>query len=115
MPRRRIVVGVCAMDKKTFSAPMTQILDRLRAYGEFEVVVFGNKVGRPPPPRAAAAPPSPELADFGRDLPPGRAARREAVAWPPASRANRAVRPPHTALAAHRTPRGAATATPTRR
>jgi Diphosphoinositol pentakisphosphate kinase 2 N-terminal domain/Histidine phosphatase superfamily (branch 2) len=41
-PQRRVVLGVCAMDKKTRSKPMTQILDRLRAYGEFEIVVFGN-------------------------------------------------------------------------
>lgn len=32
------------MDKKTKSAPMVQILDRLLAYGEFEIVVFGNKL-----------------------------------------------------------------------
>jgi inositol hexakisphosphate/diphosphoinositol-pentakisphosphate kinase len=38
VPRtRQLVLGVCAMDKKTRSKPMTQILDRLRAYGEFQV------------------------------------------------------------------------------
>lgn len=31
------------MDKKTRSKPMTQILDRLRAYGEFDIVLFGEK------------------------------------------------------------------------
>ena len=30
---RKVRLGVCAMAKKTKSKPMTQILDRLRAYG----------------------------------------------------------------------------------
>lgn len=42
-PSLHCVVGVCAMDKKTKSPPMKQILDRLRAYGEFDIVVFGNQ------------------------------------------------------------------------
>lgn len=42
--RRRVRVGVCAMDKKSKSAPMRQIADRLEAYGEFEILVFGNDV-----------------------------------------------------------------------
>ena len=37
---RKVILGVCAMAKKTKSKPMTQILDRLRAYGEFRVIVF---------------------------------------------------------------------------
>ena len=41
-PSRKCIVGICAMDKKTRSKPMTQILDRLRAYGEFVVVIFGD-------------------------------------------------------------------------
>jgi hypothetical protein len=45
IPRsRRCIIGVCAMDKKTRSKPMTQILDRLRAYGEFEIILFGDKL-----------------------------------------------------------------------
>jgi len=42
--KRKCVVGICAMDKKTKATPMTQILDRLRSYGEFEIIVFGNKL-----------------------------------------------------------------------
>jgi inositol hexakisphosphate/diphosphoinositol-pentakisphosphate kinase len=34
-----LVVGICAMSKKARSAPMTQLLDRLRG-DEFEVIVF---------------------------------------------------------------------------
>ena len=41
-PSRKCILGICAMDKKTRSKPMTQILDRLRAYGEFVVVIFGD-------------------------------------------------------------------------
>ncbi len=41
---RRCILGVCAMDKKTRSKPMTQILDRLRAYGEFDIIIFGDKL-----------------------------------------------------------------------
>lgn len=37
---RKVILGVCAMYKKTKSKPMRQILDRLRAYGEFEVIIF---------------------------------------------------------------------------
>eukprot|EP01018_Ginkgo_biloba_P019575 Gb_04773 [translate_table: standard] len=53
----KITVGVCVMEKKVncrmpidipglevLSAPMTQILDRLRAFGEFEIIIFGDKV-----------------------------------------------------------------------
>lgn len=40
----KITIGVCVMEKKVFSAPMEQILQRLRAFGEFEVVHFGDKV-----------------------------------------------------------------------
>ncbi|PPD80537.1 hypothetical protein GOBAR_DD22523 [Gossypium barbadense] len=29
---------------EVFSAPMGQILDRLKAFGEFEVIYFGDKV-----------------------------------------------------------------------
>ncbi|XP_010551872.1 PREDICTED: inositol hexakisphosphate and diphosphoinositol-pentakisphosphate kinase 1-like isoform X1 [Tarenaya hassleriana] len=47
---RKIRIGVCVMEKKVkcgpevFSAPMGQILDRLQAFGEFEVIHFGDKV-----------------------------------------------------------------------
>ncbi|KAJ4707521.1 Inositol hexakisphosphate and diphosphoinositol-pentakisphosphate kinase [Melia azedarach] len=41
---RKITVGVCVMEKKLFSAPMRQILDRLQAFGEFEIIHFGDKV-----------------------------------------------------------------------
>ncbi|KAL2330035.1 hypothetical protein Fmac_017616 [Flemingia macrophylla] len=40
----KITIGVCVMEKKVFSAPMEQILQRLQAFGEFEVVHFGDKV-----------------------------------------------------------------------
>ncbi|KAK7295321.1 hypothetical protein RJT34_18227 [Clitoria ternatea] len=47
---KKIMIGVCVMEKKVkcgsevFSAPMEQILQRLQAFGEFEVVHFGDKV-----------------------------------------------------------------------
>ncbi|XP_048140413.1 inositol hexakisphosphate and diphosphoinositol-pentakisphosphate kinase VIP2-like isoform X2 [Rhodamnia argentea] len=40
----KIRIGVCVMEKKVFSAPMVQILERLEAFGEFEIVKFGDKV-----------------------------------------------------------------------
>ncbi|GLT74090.1 hypothetical protein SLA2020_459110 [Shorea laevis] len=47
---QKITIGVCVMEKKVkcgcevLSAPMGQILDRLKAFGEFEIVHFGDKV-----------------------------------------------------------------------
>ncbi|XWS30276.1 hypothetical protein CRYUN_Cryun24cG0102800 [Craigia yunnanensis] len=47
---KKITVGVCVMEKKVkcvsevFSSPMEQILDRLKAFGEFEIIHFGDKV-----------------------------------------------------------------------
>lgn len=41
---KKITVGVCVMEKKVLSAPMGQILDRLKAFGEFEIMHFGDKV-----------------------------------------------------------------------
>ncbi|KAF8390291.1 hypothetical protein HHK36_024816 [Tetracentron sinense] len=32
------------MEKKVSSAPMEQILERLQAFGEFEIIFFGDKV-----------------------------------------------------------------------
>ncbi|KAE8021630.1 hypothetical protein FH972_007504 [Carpinus fangiana] len=42
--RKKITIGVCVMEKKVFSAPMEQILERLQAFGEFETIYFGDKV-----------------------------------------------------------------------
>ncbi|KAL0332027.1 UNVERIFIED_CONTAM: Inositol hexakisphosphate and diphosphoinositol-pentakisphosphate kinase VIP1 [Sesamum calycinum] len=48
--RKKITIGVCVMEKKVkcgseaFSGPMLQILDRLQAFGEFDIVHFGDKV-----------------------------------------------------------------------
>ncbi|KAL7604454.1 hypothetical protein Lser_V15G20588 [Lactuca serriola] len=47
---RKITIGVCVMEKKVkcglevFSAPMGQILERLQAFGEFEIIHFGDRV-----------------------------------------------------------------------
>ncbi|KAM7268712.1 hypothetical protein ACFE04_010878 [Oxalis oulophora] len=41
---KKIRIGVCVMEKKVNSAPMLQILDRLQSFGEFEIIVFGDKV-----------------------------------------------------------------------
>ncbi|VEU24399.1 DEKNAAC105561 [Brettanomyces naardenensis] len=45
-PRRHKVgtIGVCAMDNKVLSKPCRQILNRLIAHGEFDTVIFGDKV-----------------------------------------------------------------------
>uniref|UniRef100_M8CQZ9 Inositol hexakisphosphate and diphosphoinositol-pentakisphosphate kinase n=1 Tax=Aegilops tauschii TaxID=37682 RepID=M8CQZ9_AEGTA len=40
----RVAIGVCVMEKKVFCSPMEQILERLRAFGEFEIIIFGDKV-----------------------------------------------------------------------
>ncbi|XP_031281002.1 inositol hexakisphosphate and diphosphoinositol-pentakisphosphate kinase VIP2-like [Pistacia vera] len=41
---KKITIGVCVMEKKVFSAPMGQIFERLQAFGEFEIIHFGDKV-----------------------------------------------------------------------
>ncbi|KAK3162111.1 hypothetical protein QOZ80_1BG0085640 [Eleusine coracana subsp. coracana] len=40
----KIRIGVCVMEKKVSCSPMEQILERLRAFGEFEIIIFGDKV-----------------------------------------------------------------------
>ena len=37
-------IGVCAMDAKVLSKPMRHILNRLIEHGEFDTVIFGDKV-----------------------------------------------------------------------
>lgn len=41
---RKIKIGVCVMEKKASSAPMREILERLEAFGEFEIINFGDQV-----------------------------------------------------------------------
>nr|CAB3474445.1 unnamed protein product [Digitaria exilis]CAB3478490.1 unnamed protein product [Digitaria exilis] len=40
----KIRIGVCVMEKKVSCSPMEQILERLRAFGEFEIIIFGDEV-----------------------------------------------------------------------
>ncbi|XP_075510688.1 inositol hexakisphosphate and diphosphoinositol-pentakisphosphate kinase VIP2-like isoform X1 [Primulina tabacum] len=42
--QEKITIGVCVMEKKAFSAPMLQILERLQGFGEFKILYFGDKV-----------------------------------------------------------------------
>ncbi|CAL4947149.1 unnamed protein product [Urochloa decumbens] len=42
--KSKIKIGVCVMEKKVSCSPMEQILERLRAFGEFEIIIFGDKV-----------------------------------------------------------------------
>jgi inositol hexakisphosphate/diphosphoinositol-pentakisphosphate kinase len=41
--KRRVTVGICAMDKKSKSKPMKEILDRLRAKNLFDISIFGDE------------------------------------------------------------------------
>ncbi|GBG59073.1 hypothetical protein CBR_g24417 [Chara braunii] len=34
--KKKLILGICVMEKKALSGPMTQILKRIRAFGEFE-------------------------------------------------------------------------------
>lgn len=43
-PERQIVVGICAMTKKSKSKPMTQILERLCKFEYIAVVIMGEDV-----------------------------------------------------------------------
>ena len=36
----KIIIGVCAMEKKVHSKPMEQILTRLKNYDHFEIIIF---------------------------------------------------------------------------
>eukprot|EP00899_Mesostigma_viride_P005502 jgi/Mesvir1/14953/Mv14625-RA.1 len=42
--KRKFILGVCAMEKKTSSKPMEQILKRLTKFEEFEVVKFTDEM-----------------------------------------------------------------------
>eukprot|EP00123_Amoebidium_parasiticum_P001100 comp12106_c0_seq1/m.6841 comp12106_c0_seq1/g.6841 ORF comp12106_c0_seq1/g.6841 comp12106_c0_seq1/m.6841 type:complete len:972 (-) comp12106_c0_seq1:73-2988(-) len=41
-PDRLVRLGVCAMDKKTKAKPMMAVLDRIRSFGDIEVIIFGD-------------------------------------------------------------------------
>jgi len=41
---RAIKVGVCAMEKKSMCNPMTEILTRLNALNDFEILIFPEHV-----------------------------------------------------------------------
>ena len=41
---KKIIVGICSMDKKAKSSSMLKITELLYAYGEFEIIFFGDKM-----------------------------------------------------------------------
>eukprot|EP01114_Cavostelium_apophysatum_P016084 TRINITY_DN4517_c0_g1_i2.p1 TRINITY_DN4517_c0_g1~~TRINITY_DN4517_c0_g1_i2.p1 ORF type:complete len:420 (+),score=97.41 TRINITY_DN4517_c0_g1_i2:207-1466(+) len=41
---RKCVLGVCCMDEKCFGKPMQALISRLRAVGDFDIIVFGEKL-----------------------------------------------------------------------
>ena len=43
-PFRQVVVGVCAMEKKTLSKPMKEILTRLEEFEYIKTYIFSEKV-----------------------------------------------------------------------
>ncbi|CAI5477356.1 unnamed protein product [Closterium sp. Yama58-4] len=42
--KKKLTLGVCVMEKKSRSSPMTAILDRLRMFGEVEVIIFEDRM-----------------------------------------------------------------------
>ena len=42
--KQQVVVGVCAMEKKTLSRPMTEILTRLEEFEYIKTYIFSEKV-----------------------------------------------------------------------
>ena len=40
--KEKIIIGICAMESKCTSKPMKEILRRLEATGNFEIIIFGN-------------------------------------------------------------------------
>jgi inositol hexakisphosphate/diphosphoinositol-pentakisphosphate kinase len=41
--RRKLLLGICVMDKKARAKPMTRLLEIIHSYAEFEIVHFGNE------------------------------------------------------------------------
>ena len=41
--QRKLLLGICVMEKKARAKPMTRLLERLSTYAEFEIQHFGNE------------------------------------------------------------------------